>query len=120
MTYDEMKRLLSMTDDAAARLELVMDFGAHMLPVPADADCHEIMGCASWVQICRQGNDFYAAADSALVRGIAAILTAMVNGKTADEIRNMNLADEFAGLHLQLGAGRLSGVNSMISFLQNL
>ena len=59
-------------------------------------------------------------ADSALVRGIVAIIVAMVDGKTSDEIKNMDLGGEFEGLNLNLGAGRLNGVNSMIRFLQNL
>lgn len=120
MHYAEMKRLLSVTDDPAMRLELVMDFGAHMPAVPSGAKCSEITGCASRVEICRDNNRFYGTADSALVSGIVAILTAMVDGHTPDEIRDMNISAEFASLGLQLGAGRLSGVNSMIRFLENL
>jgi sulfur transfer protein SufE len=44
----------------------------------------------------------------------------MVDGKTAQEIKNMDLLSEFQSLNLNLGAGRLNGVNSMIRFLQNL
>lgn len=120
MTYAEMKKMLDMTPDAADKLELVMDFGAHMPSPPTDAVCHDIAGCASWAAICRVGSHFYGAADSALVRGIVAIITAMVDGKSPAEIREMNLREEFASLHLQLGMGRLGGVNSMISFLENL
>lgn len=120
MNYQDMKKLLEMTPDAAMRLELVMDFGAHMPAVPEGARCDEISGCASWAVICREGNRFYGNADSALVRGIVAIITAMVDGKTPDEIKNMNLSAEFASLGLQLGTGRLGGVNSMIRFLENL
>lgn len=120
MQYADMKNILSMITDPALRLEAVMDFGAHMAPVPHDAQCSEIAGCASRVQICRIGNRFFASADSALVRGIAAILVAMVDGHTAQEIRQMDLTAEFEGLDINLGAGRLGGVNSMIRFLQNL
>ncbi len=120
MTYNEMRDALSLADDAAMRLEMVMDFGAHMPVPPSGAVCNEIAGCASWVQICRDGNRFYGAADSALVRGIVAIITAMVDGKTPDEIKQMDLRAEFSALNLGLGTGRLGGVNSMISFLQNL
>lgn len=120
MTYSDMKNLLTMTSDPAMRLELVMDFGAHMPPVPDGVKCDEIVGCASWAVICRAGNRFYGDADSALVRGIVAIMTAMVDGKSPDEIRAMNLSAEFASLGLQLGTGRLGGVNSMIRFLENL
>lgn len=118
--YEDMKKMLSVTDDPVMRLEMVMDFGAHLSPVPSDAVCSEIEGCASRVEICRRGNKFYATADSAIVRGIVAILIAMVDGRTAAEIRAMDLAGEFARLNLNLGVGRLGGVNSMIRFLQNL
>ncbi len=120
MTYEQMKTLLSMTDDAAQKLELVMDFGVHMEKVPESAVCSEIVGCASFAEICRDGNHFYGRADSALVRGIVAIMVAMVDGKNVDEIRNLDIEQEFMGLNLSLGAGRLNGVNSMIRFLKNL
>ena len=116
MTYQEMKDALDMAGDAAARL----DFGAHMPLPPSDAVCSEIVGCASRVEICRHGNRFYGVADSALVRGIVAIITAMVDGKNPQQIREMDLHGEFKSLNLQLGTGRLGGVNSMIRFLENL
>ena len=120
MTYDEMKRALAMVDSPIEKLEMVMDFGAHLESVPDTAVCSEIVGCSSFVQICRDGVRFYANADSALVRGIVAIIVAMVDGRSASEIKNMDIAGEFATLGLNLGAGRLNGVNSMIRFLQNL
>lgn len=120
MTYDEMKNLLNSIADPVQKLELVMDFGAHMPPPPENAECHDIIGCASRAQICISGNNFYGVADSALVRGVVAIITAMVNGKSPQEIKKMDISGEFAGLQLNLGVGRLGGVNSMIRFLQNL
>ena len=120
MTYDDIKNVLAMVDEPAIRLEMLMDFGRSLEPVPDGADCTEILGCTSFVQICRFGNRFYGVADSAIVRGIVAIFIAMVDGKTPDEIKKMDLEGEFASLKLNLGAGRLNGVNSMIRFLQNL
>ena len=55
-----------------------------------------------------------------LVRGIVAIIVAMVDGKNNDEIRKMDIKGEFGRLNLNLGSGRTNGVNSMIRFLQNL
>ena len=120
MTYTQIKEILTSMDDAVMRLEFVMDLGAHLSPVPDAAVCTEIDGCASRAVICRDGNRFYGDADAALVRGIVAILIAMVDGRGPDEIRQMDLGAEFASLKLNLGAGRLNGVNSMIRFLQNL
>ena len=120
MTYEDMKNMLMTVDDPAMRLEILMDFGRILEPVPDGAECHEIVGCTSFVQICRLGNRFYGVADSAMVRGIVAVFIAMVDGKTSEQIKQMDLVGEFSSLKLNLGAGRLNGVNSMIRFFQNL
>ena len=120
MQYAQMKNILETIENPVDKLEMLMDFGMHMDSVPDNAQCTEIVGCASHVEICRAGNRFYGRADSGIVRGVVAVLLAMVDGKTPQEIKNMDLMQEFSSLHLSLGAGRLSGLNSMISFLQNL
>lgn len=120
MNYEQMKNILLALDNPVDRLEMMMDFGRALCPVPDDAQCFEIGGCASFVQICVRGNNFYGRADSAVVRGIVAIIIAMVDGKTPDEIRKMNLKSEFCALGINLGAGRMNGLDSMIRFLQNL
>ncbi len=120
MNYIEIKNILTQIQDPVLKLEFIMDVGSHMDAVPAKAVCNEIQGCASRAEICRVNNNFYGSADSALVRGIVAILVAMVNEKSPDEIKKMDLNSEFLSLDIALGTGRLAGVNSMISFLQNL
>ena len=120
MKYDDMKKILESLDNPADKLEMLMDFGRGLESVPAGAECHEIMGCTSHVEICVFDNKLYGVADSMIVRGIVAVLLAMVQGKTSQEIKNMDLEKEFAVLNLNLGSARLSGVNSMIRFLKNL
>lgn len=120
MNYVDMKNLLNSVSDPMMKLELVMDFGKNLSPVPQNATCTEIVGCSSFVEICRDGNRFYGRADSAIVAGIVAIFIAMVDGKEDAEIKNINFVQEFSELNLHLGAGRLNGVNSMIRFFQNL
>lgn len=120
MTFDEIKKLLGMLDDPAMRLEAVMDIGKTLKPIPTDAVCNEITGCTSFVQICRRGNNFFGSADSAIVRGIVAIILSMVDGHTAEEIHQMDLDKMFADLQINIGAARLNGVGSMIRFLKNL
>jgi sulfur transfer protein SufE len=44
----------------------------------------------------------------------------MVDGKTPEQIKKMDLLADFQSMDLNLGAGRLNGLNSMIRFLQNL
>lgn len=120
MTYTDIKNTLSQLTDPVMRLEFVMDLGCTLPDAPRGAQCTEIVGCTSRVEICRDGNNFYARADAAMVRGLVAILIAMVDGRNPTQIREMDLAGEFAALNLNLGSGRLSGIDSMIRFLQNL
>ena len=94
MTYVEIKNLLQSIDDPAIKLEMVMDFGGDLSPVPEGATCSEIVGCASHVEICIDANKFYGRADSALVRGIVAILIAMLDGKTISEIKEFDIYDK--------------------------
>lgn len=120
MTYDEIKNTLLMIADPVDRLEMVMDLGTRLTDVPDLAVCTDITGCASTVKICIDGNRYYGWADSALVRGIVAILISMIDGKNIDEVKKMDLLGEFSSLQLNLGAGRVNGINSMVNFLHNL
>ncbi len=120
MTYVDIKNILSSITDPVEKLEMVMDFGRNLAPVPDGAICNEIVGCASRVEICQLGNLFYGRADSALVRGIVAILIAMTHGKSIDEIKQMDILSEFSSLDINLGAGRLNGLESMVRFFHNL
>lgn len=120
MTYTDMKNMLDVVSDPVQKLELVMDFGRTLSDVPDGAVCTEIVGCSSFVELCRVGNKFYGRADSALVRGMVAMFVAMVDGKTPQEIKKLDLNAEFQSWNLNLGAGRLNGANSVIRFLQNL
>ncbi len=120
MDFQLIKQTVGLLDDPVARLEFVMELGKKLPEIPPYAQCTEIKGCASFVQICRDGDKFFASADSVLVRGIVAIIMAMVDGKSVEEIKKMNMHQEFENLNLNLGAGRLNGVDSMIRFFQNL
>ena len=120
MKYENIKNSLSLIEDPVEKLEFVMDLGKQLPEVPEKADCSEILGCASFVKICRLNNMFYGYADSAMVKGIVAIILSMVNGKSIDEIKNMDMETEFKSLNLNFGASRLNGIQSMIKFFKKL
>ncbi|MCL2748803.1 MAG: SufE family protein [Alphaproteobacteria bacterium] len=111
MKYLEIKNILNKITDPVDRLEFVMDLGMRLSPIPGSALCTEVRGCASRVQICHDNGIFYGDADSALVRGIVMILLAMANDGISD------LRSEFGSLKLNLGAGRLNGVEGIIKEL---
>ncbi len=120
MNYAEIKKILDALDDPVQKLEFVMEVGRGLPVPPKGAECSEIVGCTSFVQICRDGNKFYGVADSELVRGILTIILSVVDGKSPDEIRATDIGKMFSDLKINIGAARLNGVNSMIRFLKNL
>lgn len=120
MTYTDIKNALALIENPVDKLEFVMDLGKSLEPVPDDAKCTEIFGCASFVQICEKDGRFYGRADSLMVRGIVAIILAIVADKSTAEIKQTDLSGEFNLLNLNFGAGRLNGIQSMISFFKNL
>ena len=120
MKYTDIKNALMLIENPVDKLEFVMDLGKSLESVPADAKCTEILGCSSFVQICEKDGHFYGRADSMMVRGIVAIILAETDGKTVEQIKNMDLIGEFNALNLNFGAGRLNGINSMIRFFKNL
>ena len=118
MNYSEIKTILLQIHDPAERLEFVMDLGRQIPPIPANHPGTEIRGCASRVEIYRdENNNYYGGADSAIVRGVLSLILSMVQGKSPAQIREMDVGREFAALHLQLGAGRMNGVEGIIDFL---
>ena len=120
MKYEDIKKSLLLIEDPVEKLEMVMDLGKSLENVPDGADCKEICGCSSFVQICEKDGCFYGRADSVMVRGIVAIILSMIADKSIDEIKQMDLSAEFSLLNLNFGAGRLNGIQSMISFFKNL
>ncbi len=120
MTYDEIKNALNLIENPIEKLEMVMDIGKNLSDIPNNAKCTEILGCASFVQICEKDGRFYGMADSMMVRGIVAIFLALVDGKSVDEIRKMDLLAEFNSLNLNFGASRINGIESMVNFFKNL
>ena len=120
MKYEDIKKSLLLIEDPVEKLEMVMDMGKALENVPDGAECKEIFGCSSFVQICEKDGRFYGRADSMMVRGIVAIILSMIDGKSIEEIKQMDLSGEFGSLNLNFGAGRLNGIQSMISFFKNL
>lgn len=120
MRYEDIKNALSLIENPVDKLEFVMDIGKSLEQIPNNSKCNEIYGCTSFVEICEKDGRFYGRADSMMVRGIVAIILSMVDGKSIAEIKKFDFSGEFGSLNLNFGAGRLNGIQSMISFFKNL
>ncbi|MGY4307053.1 cysteine desulfuration protein SufE [Bradyrhizobium sp. USDA 4369] len=113
-------------DDWDDRYRYVIELGRGLAPLPdADrTDANKVQGCTSQVWVAtsvRHGAapvlDFIGDSDAHIVRGLVAILLAMVSGRTASEIL---AADPIAlfetlGLREHLTPQRSNGFRSMVS-----
>ncbi|WP_296261986.1 MULTISPECIES: SufE family protein [unclassified Pseudomonas] len=110
------------------RARLLMQWGDR-LPALADeekTDEHLVDGCESkvWLlgEIAEGHWQFRAASDARLIRGLVALLLARVNGLSAPELQQVNLADWFnqLGLSRQLSPSRSNGLNAVLQKMRQL
>jgi len=113
------------------RLQMILEMGKELDPLPDryKTEEHRVRGCQSNVWLVSRlpaGNDgpmyFEADSDGQIVRGLIAILSALVNGKTPTEILALDLDDVFKQLHLAryVTQMRSNGLASMIKRVHDL
>lgn len=116
-----------MFDDWADRYRYLIELGEKL---PALAEIHKteankVRGCQSQVWlIARKDGDkvhFEADSDSAITRGLIALLVRLFSGATAAEIGNANLSlIEKLGFAKHLSMSRANGFASMIATIKKL
>ncbi len=110
------------------RARLLMQWGER-LPVLSEVemcDANRVHGCESQVWLVGELKDghwlFRANSDARLIRGLVALLLARVNGLSAAELRQVDLADWFnqLGLARQLSQSRSNGLNAVLQRMREL
>ncbi|MGH8384796.1 MAG: SufE family protein [Pseudomonas sp.] len=110
------------------RARLLMQWGER-LPALSDEDMIEanrVHGCESQVWLVGELRDghwqFRANSDARLIRGLVALLLARVNGLSAAELQQVDLADWFnqLGLGRQLSQSRSNGLNAVLQRMREL
>jgi cysteine desulfuration protein SufE len=110
------------------RARLLMQWGER-LPILTDdekSDEHLVDGCESKVWLLGEVVDghwqFRAASDARLIRGLVALLVARVNGLSAQELQQVDLAEWFnqLGLSRQLSPSRSNGLNAVLQRMRRL
>jgi cysteine desulfuration protein SufE len=110
------------------RARLLMQWGDRLPPVadPEKSDEHLVDGCESKVWLLGDVIDghwqFRAASDARLIRGLVALLLARVNGLSAQDLQQVDLADWFnqLGLSRQLSPSRSNGLNAVLQKMRQL
>lgn len=110
------------------RARLLMQWGERLPPLDeADKiEANRVLGCESQVWLVAKLHEgrwqFAAASDARLIRGLVALLLARVNGLTAQQLREVDLADWFnqLGLSRQLSPSRSNGLNAVLQRMGEL
>jgi len=130
MTLDAIRSDFALLDDWEDRYRYVIELGRGLAPLP-DAlrtEANKVRGCASQVWLASSARPgaapvltFEGDSDAHIVRGLIAILFAMFQDKTADEILRADARALFAelGLEEHLTPQRSNGFFSMVERIRN-
>ncbi len=126
MTVDELIENFELLDDWEERYRYIIDLGKKLTPLDASekTEAALVPGCVSRVWLhceTRPASEgavlrFRADSDAIIVKGLVAIVLALHNGRTAQEIVAMDLDDLFDRLDLgnHVSANRRNGFVSML------
>ncbi len=125
MSIDTIASDFEMLDDWEDRYRYVIELGRELPPLPEAerVDANKVRGCASQVWLVTEVSGtppvltFCGDSDAHIVKGLIAILFAMVSGKSAAAILAMDPMAEFAklGLAEHLTPQRSNGLASMVA-----
>ena len=117
-------------DDWEDRYGYVIELGKALEPLPSEykTDATKVRGCVSQVWMISETDDtdpphftFRGESDAMIVQGLIAILLRMYNGKTAQEILDIDAQSVFKSLGLDehLSPQRSNGLASMVKRIQH-
>jgi len=130
-TLSEISGDFALLDDWEDRYRYLIELGRTLPPLPEAlrTNSNKVRGCASQVWLAanieRAGGSpaytFLADSDAHIVRGLIAILFAIYNGRTLDEVREIDADPIFAelGLKEHLTAQRSNGLASMVARIRS-
>jgi cysteine desulfurase/selenocysteine lyase len=122
---------LDRLEDWAERYEFLIELGSKAPPLPDSlrTDTNRVRGCQSTVYLATRSSpgspgvlEFLADSDSALVRGLLAMLQRLFSGQHARDVLEFNLSGFLgrAGLESNLTMGRRNGLAAMIKRLRHV
>ena len=130
--FEEIAENFELFDDWEDRYRYVIDLGKE-LPALDDArrtDAAKVEGCASQVWLVPDVEGDGAAArlhfegdsDAMIVRGLIAVLIALISGQRLSDIQAMDIPGELARLQLDqaLSAQRSNGLRAMVTRIQDI
>lgn len=129
MAIDDIRADFALLDDWEDRYRYVIELGRGLPPLPEDlrTEANKVRGCASQVWLATKpvangssgkanGMEMQGTSDALIVQGLIAVLFAIYEGKTLDEIVRTDAQGIFAelGLSEHLTQQRSNGLASMV------
>lgn len=121
-----------MLGDWEERYRFIIDYGKKLPPMEEaeKTDANKVKGCLSSVWVVAHGRDeggkrvveFIADSDSAIVKGLVAMLHSVYSGQSAEDILGFDIDLLFAKLDLgqHLSMGRRNGLAEMVNRIKTL
>ncbi|WP_029889325.1 SufE family protein [Polycyclovorans algicola] len=128
MNIDDIAASFEMLDDWEARYALLLDLGKKLEPLPDEAhtDLNKVRGCMSQVWMDHDLRDgtlhFRGDSDAHIVRGLIALLFAMVQDQTPQTILSLDIPGTFAqlGLENHISMNRRNGFYAMTERIKGM
>ena len=128
MTLEELIENFSFLDNWEDKYRYLIELGDQLPSFNEEdkIDLNKVDGCMSqvWFVHKQEGDKhfFNATSDAHIVRGLEAVLLTLINGKTSQEIQNLNLIEIFKqlGLESHLSPTRRNGFYAMVERILTL
>jgi len=130
MTVDDLREDFDLFDDWESKYGYLIDLGKHLEPMPDDLknDTTRVEGCMSQVWYVLKPDDgsgelhFLADSDSAIVRGLIAVLLTLYNGRDPSTVSGGEAHELFESLGFgnHISTNRRNGFAAMVQRIEGL
>lgn len=125
-TFNQIREDYQLLDDADDRYRFLIDLGRALetMPDALKTDATRVRGCSAsvWVYPTRSNGrlHFLADSDAAITKGIVALIVALVQDRSAQDILATDIDAELApfALNTQLSSNRTQGIPNMIALVR--
>ena len=129
MSLDEIVDIFEILGDWDQRYQYLVELGEKLPPMPEalKTDENKVKGCMSqvWVSAYQDETDprrihFHGDCDTSIIKGVLALLIQLLDGKTAEEIQNLDVDEFFRRLKLDehLSPNRHFGIYALVELMK--
>ncbi|WP_456403900.1 SufE family protein [Thiolapillus sp.] len=129
MDLDEIVDIFELLGDWDQRYQYLVELGEKLPPMPEEfkTEDNKVKGCMSqvWVHAYRDQDNpeaihFHGDCDTSIIKGVLALLIQLVDGKTAEQIAQLDVDEFFSRLKLDehLSPNRHFGIYALVELMK--